>query len=140
RAVGRGEAAAPAAAGPASVPLVDPEGPGEPLAPLLLAPPPADPPAVAREPAAGAEGKAHVDAQPEVAGSGDDVLAGAADLHHGRDAAAEQLGHREIHARARRVLVLGRAADGQELEEPGVVELGMAPVLDARAVERRAAD
>src|SRR5262249_41580722 len=37
-------------------------------------------------------------------------------------------------------LVLRRAADGQELEEPGVVELGIAAVLDERAVERRAAD
>src|SRR5262249_43581574 len=107
---------------------------------LLLVPLPLDPPAIAREPAAGAEGESHVDAQAEVAGARDDVLAGAADLHHGGDAAAEELDHREVDARAGRLLVLRRAADRQQLEEAGVVELRVAAVLDERAVERRAAD
>ena len=136
---GREEAAHEVAVG-AVVPLVQLDGPGEPLAALLLVPFPLDPPAVAREPAPGAEGEPHVHAQAVVRGAGGDVLAGAADLHHGGDAAAEELDHREVHARARRLLVLRRAAHRQELEEPGVVELRIAAVLDERAVERRAAD
>src|SRR5262249_10872145 len=56
------------------------------------------------------------------------------------DAAAEELDHREVDARAGRLLVLRRAADRQELEEAGVVELRVAAVLDERAGERRAAD
>src|SRR5262249_58325115 len=102
---------------------------------LLLVPLPLDPPAIAREPAAGAEREAHVDPQAEVAGARHDVLAGAADLHHGGDAAAEQLDHREVDARAGRLLVLRRAADRQELEEAGVVELPIAASLAERAVD-----
>src|SRR5207253_5858873 len=124
----------------AVVPLVELDRPGEALAALLLVPLPLDPPAVAREPAAGAEGEAHVHAQAEVRGACDDVLAGAADLHHRRHAAAKQLGHREVDARPRGFLVLRRAADRQELEEAGVEELRVAAVLEERAVERRAAD
>jgi hypothetical protein len=124
----------------AVVALVELDGPGEPLASLLLVPFPLDPPAVAREPAPGAEGEAHVHAQTVVRRAGRDVLAGAPDLHHRGHAAAEELDHREIHARARRLLVLRRAADRQELEEAGVEELGVAAVLDERAVERGAAD
>src|SRR5207253_11025154 len=120
----------------AVVPLVELDRPGEALAALLLVPLPADPPAVAREPAAGAEGEAHVHAQTEVRGARDDVLAGAADLHHRGHAAAKELGHGEVDARPGRLLVLGRAADRQELEEAGVEELGVAPVLDERAVAR----
>src|SRR5439155_16939522 len=120
--------------------LVELDRPGEALAALLLVPLPLDPPTVAREPAAGAKGEAHVHAQAEVRGACDDVLAGAADLHHRRHAAAKQLGDREVDARPRGFLVLRRAADRQELEEAGVEELRVAAVLEERAVERRAAN
>jgi len=138
--LGRREEAAHEVAVRAVVALVELDRSREPLPTLLLVPLPLDPPAVAREPAPGAEGQPHVDAQAEIRGARDDVLTGAADLHDGGDAAAQELGHREIDASPRRILVLRRAADRQELEEPGVIELGIAAVLDERAVERRAAD
>src|SRR4030095_9609897 len=103
--------------------------PGRAAAPLLLVPYPLDAPAVASEPAAGPEGEAHVDAQAVVGSPGGDVLAGPADLHHRGHAAAQHLGHGEVDARARRLLVLGGAADGQELEEARVEELRIAAVL-----------
>src|SRR5439155_10603366 len=78
---------------------------GQPAPPLLLVPLPLHASAVAREPAARAEGETHVDAQTEVTGAGGHVLAGAADLHHGGHAAPQQLGHREVDARPRRLLV-----------------------------------
>ena len=65
--LGRREEAAHEVAVGAVVLLVELDGPGEAAAPCLLVPFPLDPPAVAREPAAGAEGEAHVDAQAEVA-------------------------------------------------------------------------
>src|SRR5262244_1179224 len=138
--LGRREEASHEVAVGAVVPLVELDGTGEALPTLLLVPFPFHSPAVAREPATGTERESHVDAQAEVAGARHDVLAGATDLPHGRDAAAEERDHREVDARAGRFLVLRRAADRQELEEAGVVELRVAAVLDERAVERRAAD
>ena len=114
--------------------------PGEPLASRLLVPFPRHAAAVAREPAARAKRQPHVDAQPVVRGALDDVGAHGADLHAGRHPAAQQLGHREVHAGAAGRLVLRLAAHGQHLEEARVPELRAAAVLDERAVERRAGD
>ena len=125
----REEAADPIAVG--AVPaLVQLDGVGEPAPSLLLVPLPLDAPPVAGQPAARAEGEADVDAQPEVAGTGGDVLAGAADLHHRGHAAPQQLGHREVDTGVRRLVVLRGAAHRQELEEPGVEELWVAAVFD----------
>jgi hypothetical protein len=56
----------------------------------------------------------------------DHVLAERADLHHRGHAAAQQLGHREIHAGAAGLLVLRIAPHRQHLEEPRVPELRVA--------------
>jgi hypothetical protein len=97
-------------------------------------------PAVVRDPAPGAEGLAHVHAQAEAAGRLHHVLALAADLHDGGAAAPQQLAHRELDAGPAPFLVLGGAAHGQHLEEPGEPELWVPAVLDERLVERRAGD
>ena len=78
-----------------------------PCLPGRLVPLPLDAPAVAGEPAARSGSLAHVDAHAVVAGPLDHVLAEAADLHDGGDAAPQQLGHREVDAGAARLLVLG---------------------------------
>jgi hypothetical protein len=108
--------------------------------PGRLVPFPRDPLAVAREPAAGAEREAFVHAQPELLGALGHVLALAADVEHGRDAAPEQLGHGEVDARPGALFVLRAVANGQVLEESRVPELRAAAVLDERAIERRAAE
>ena len=90
--------------------VVEGEGPRQPLAAPLLVPLPVDAPAVLREPAPRAEGEPEVDAEAEVPGALDDVLAELSDLEHRRHAAPEELGHREVDAGAARRLVLGAVA------------------------------
>src|SRR4026208_1608200 len=80
-------------------------------------PPPPAALAPSGEPAPGAEGLAHVAPQAVVRGAVHHVLAVPADLHHGGHAAAEQLGHREVHARPPTPVVLGLATHRQHPHE-----------------------
>jgi hypothetical protein len=124
----------------AIVPVVERERAREALLAPRLVPLPVHPPAVAREPAARAEREPDVHAEPEARRLGGDVLAELADLEHGGDPAAQELGHGEVDARAAGVVVLGAVADGQGLEQPRVEELGAPRVLDERPIERGARD
>ena len=71
----------------------------------------------------GAVARPHVEAEAGLDGPLDGVLRQRPDLQDGGGAAVQQLGHRVVDAGPRGVLVLGRAAHRQELEQARVVEL-----------------
>ena len=104
--------------------VVERQRPRQSLASAVLVPLPVDTSAVLREPPSRSEGEPEVHPEADVPRALQDVVSELADLQHGRDASAEQLGHREIDARAARRLVLGAVADRQGLEESRAVELG----------------
>src|SRR5205823_376521 len=95
---------------------------------------------VAREPPPGAERESLVHAQADTLGALGDRIRLAADVENGCDAAAQELGHREVDAGERRLLVLRAVAHRQELEQARVPELRAPAVFDERAIERRAAE
>ena len=88
------------------------------LPPCFLVPFPDDAPPVAREPAPRAEREPFVDTQTETLRALGHRVGVAADVQHGGDTAAQQLGHREVDAGERTLEILRAIADRQVLEQP----------------------